>query len=76
MLSRYPFEHDAVDESRVRSEWAAFGMGQVLERLLTMARKWSLEAGWHWGYVMGPGFCCCRFTNRRSVSTVKSGISA
>ena len=57
VLARYPFDYDPTDESRVRSQWAEFGMARVLEKLLTMAREYALETGWHWGYVMGPAFC-------------------
>ena len=32
-------------------------MARVLEKLLTMAREYALETGWHWGYAMGPAFC-------------------
>ena len=57
ILSRYPFDYDPSDESRVRSDWAALGMEPVLEQLLTMARECALQTGWHWGFVMGPEHC-------------------
>jgi len=57
VLSRYPFDYDPADESRVRSQWAELGMERVLDRLLTMARKCDLETGWLWGFVMGPKSC-------------------
>ena len=56
-FSHYPFEYSPADERRVRNEYAALGLEQVMEQLVDMGRKLALEPGWHWGYVMGPPLC-------------------
>jgi hypothetical protein len=57
VFSDYTFSHSRAEEHAVRAEWAEFGMAGVLDGLLAFRKGHRLQAGWHWGLVLGPKSC-------------------